>query len=81
MKLERRPENAVNWPRAVQSSVAILGALSFGAMAYGYGYGVSGGRAETYPQAAAGVVAGGGDSLLFTDGFESGDMTLSLIHI
>jgi len=77
MKLERRPENAVNWPRAVQSSVAILGALSFGAMAYGYGYGVSGGRAETYPQAAAGVVAGGGDSLLFTDGFESGDMTTS----
>jgi len=53
MKLERRPENAVNWPRAVQSSVAILGALSFGAMAYGYGYGVSGGRAETYPQVAA----------------------------
>jgi len=53
MKLERRPENAVNWPRAVQSSVAILGALSFGALAYGYGYGVSGGRAETYPQVAA----------------------------
>jgi hypothetical protein len=53
MKLERRPENAVNWPRAVQSSVAILGALSFGALGYGYGYGVPGGRAEVYPQSVA----------------------------
>jgi hypothetical protein len=54
MKLERRPENAVNWPRAVQTGVAILGACAFGAVALSYGYGFGGGgRSETYPQAAA----------------------------
>jgi hypothetical protein len=57
MNLEHRLDHAVNWPRAVQSSVAILGALTFGAMAYGYGYGVSGGRTESYPQGAAAAAA------------------------
>lgn len=50
MNLEHRPDHAVNWPRAAQTSVAILGALTFGAIAYGYGYGVSSGRTESYPQ-------------------------------
>lgn len=52
-----RDEQSVGWPRAVQTSVAILGALSFGALAYGYGYGVSSGRTESYPQTA--TAAGG----------------------
>jgi hypothetical protein len=51
---ENRPQHDVGWPRATQTSVAILGALAFGALAYGYGYGVSGGRTESYPQAASG---------------------------
>lgn len=62
---ENRPQHDVAWPRAVQTSVAILGALAFGALAYGYGYGVSGGRAESYPQRAA--VKGPADTLFFSD--------------
>ena len=50
--LERRPDHSVNWPRAVQSSIAILGACAFGVLSYGYGYGVSSGRTESYPQSA-----------------------------
>jgi hypothetical protein len=59
MNLEHRPDHAVNWPRAVQSSVAILGALTFGAIAYGYGYGVSSGRTKVYSQAAPAAAASG----------------------
>lgn len=52
---ENRHQHDMGWPRATQTSVAILGALAFGALAYGYGYGASGGRTGVYSQDAAAV--------------------------
>jgi hypothetical protein len=46
-----RPDHEVGWPRAVQTGIAILGSVAFGAVALSYGYGFGGGgRTESYPQ-------------------------------
>lgn len=49
-----RPDHEVGWPRAVQTGIAILGSVAFGAVALSYGYGFGGGgRTESYPQRTA----------------------------
>jgi hypothetical protein len=58
-----RPDHEVGWPRAVQTGIAILGSVAFGAVALSYGYGFGGGgRSESYPQRTAtpSYVFGGG---------------------